>query len=114
MEKMGSHERWISLIMHCKTTVSYSILINGVAYGSIIPTRGLRQGDPLSLYLFLLCADGFSSLINNVVQNQMLSGITISRGCPMVTHLFSADDNLLFFKASIHECQQLIDILQHY
>ena len=91
MEKMGSHERWISLIMHCKTTVSYSILINGVAYGSIIAT----DGDPLSLYLFLLCADGFSSLINNVVQNQMLSGITISRGCPMVTHLFFADDNLL-------------------
>ena len=67
MEKMGFHERWISLIMHCKTTVSYSVLINGVAYGSIIPTRGLRQGDFLSSYSFLLCADGFSSLINNAI-----------------------------------------------
>ena len=105
MEKMGFHERWISLIMHCITTISYSALINGVAYGSIIPTRGLCQGDPLSSYLFLLCADGFSSLINNAVQNQMMSGITISRGCPMVIHLFFADDSLLFCKASVQECQ---------
>lgn len=69
MEKMGFHERWISLIMHCKTTVSYSVLINGVAYGSIIPTRGLRQGDLLSSCLFLLSAYGFSFLINNAIQN---------------------------------------------
>ena len=70
MERMGFHERWIALVMHCISTISYSILMNGVAYGSIIPTRGLRQGDPLSLYLFLLCADGLSSLINNAARNQ--------------------------------------------
>ena len=70
MERMGFHERWIALVMHCISTISYSILMNGVAYGSIIPTRGLHQGDPLSLYLFLLCADGLSSLINNAARNQ--------------------------------------------
>ena len=69
MEKMSFHEKWINLIMHCITTVSYSILVNGVAYGSIIPTRGLRQGDPISPYIFLLCTDGFSSLINNAAKN---------------------------------------------
>ena len=46
MERMDFHERWISLVMHCISTISYSVLINGVAYGSIIPTRGLHQGDP--------------------------------------------------------------------
>ena len=70
MERMGFHERWIGLVMHCISTASYSILISGVAYGSIIPTRGLYQGDPLSSYLFLLCADGLSSLINNAARNQ--------------------------------------------
>ena len=70
MERMGFHERWIALVMHCISTISYSILMNGVAYGSIIPTRGLHQGDPLSLCLFLLCADGLSSLINNAARNQ--------------------------------------------
>ena len=114
MERMGFHEKWISMIMHCITTVTYSILINGVAHGSVIPTRGLRQGNSLSLYLFLLCADGFLSLINEATRNQMMSGISICRGCPMVTHLFFADDSLLLCKASTQECQKLNDILQLY
>ena len=42
MKKMGFHENWIELIMHCITSVSYSVLVNGASYGSIIPTRGLR------------------------------------------------------------------------
>ena len=114
MERMGFHERWIGLVMHCISTVFYSILINGVAYESIIPTRGLHQGDPLSSYLFLLCVDGLSSLINNAARNQLLSGISMCRGCPMVTHLFFADDSLFFCKASSQECHQLVDILQLY
>ena len=69
MKKLGFHDSWICLIMRCITSISYSVLINGVAYGNNIPLRGLRQGDPLSSYLFLLCADGFSSLISKTVRN---------------------------------------------
>ena len=114
MEKMGFHEKWINLIMHCITIVSYSIIINGVAHGIVIPTRGLRQGDPLSSYLFLLCADGFSSLINEVARNHMINEMSIYRGCPMVTHLFFADDSILFCKAKNQECQKLVEILNLY
>ena len=114
MEQLGFHERWVSLIMHCITTVTYSVLINGVAHGCIVPSRGLQQGDPLSSYLFLLYAYGFSSLINDVARNNMLSGVTINRGCPMVTHLFFTDDSLLFCKASTQECQKLMAILDLY
>ena len=90
------------------------MIINGAVHGSIFPTRGLRQGDPLSPYLFLLCADGFSSLIKDAARNQSLSGISIYRGCPMVTHLFFADDNLLFYRANDQECHKLIEILELY
>jgi len=114
MRKLGFHERWIGLIMRCITTVSYSVLINGVAHGNIMPSRGLRQGDPLSSYLFLLCADGFSSLINKPIRRQAMSGLSICRGCPMISHLFFADDSLLFCKVSSQECQHLIDILRLY
>ena len=114
MEKTGFHEKWIQLIMQCITTVSYSMIINGSVHGCIFPTRGLRQGDPLSPYLFLLCVDGFSSLIKDAARNQMLSGISICRGCSMVTHLFFANDSLLFCKATNQECHKLIEILGLY
>ena len=114
MEKTGFHEKWIQLIMQCITTVSYSMIINGSVHGCIFPTRGLRQGDPLSPYLFLLCVDGFSSLIKDAARNQMLSGISICRGCYMVTHLFFANDSLLFCKATNQECHKLIEILGLY
>ena len=111
---MSFHEKWINLIMHCITTISYFVLINGVAYGSIIPTRGLRQGDLVSPYIFLLCAYGFSSLTNDAARNQRINGVLICKGSPKITHLFFADDNLLFCKANIQECQNLINILQLY
>ena len=114
MEKTGFHEKWIQLIMQCITTVSYSMIINGSVHGCIFPTRGLRQGDPLSPYLFLLCVDGFSSLIKDAARNQMLSGISICRGCSMVTHLFFANNSLLFCKATNQECHKLIEILGLY
>ena len=68
-KKMGFHEKWIQLIMQCITTVSYSMIINGAVHRCIFPTRGLLQGDSLSPYLFLLCADGFSSLIKDAARN---------------------------------------------
>ena len=109
MVKMGFHEKWVELIMHCITSVSYSILVNEVAYGNITP-----DGDPISPYIFLLCADGFSSLINDATRNHRISGVSICRGCPKITHLFFTDDSLLFCKANGQECQNLINILQLY
>ena len=64
MGKMGFSEKWTKLIMECVRTVIYSIMVNGQAVGRIKPSRGIRQGNPLSPYLFLLCAEALSSMLS--------------------------------------------------
>ena len=63
MLKIGLPNQWVHLAMETVCTASYSILINGKPTSFITPSRGIKQRDPLSPYLFLLCAEGLSSLI---------------------------------------------------
>ena len=112
MEKMGFHDKWIKLIMHCITSVSYSIFVNGVAYGSIIPTRGLREGGPISPYIFLLCADGFSSLINDVAKNQRISGVSICKGYK--SHIYFLQMTVFCFVKQIVKNAKILLIFSSY
>jgi hypothetical protein len=114
MRKMGFHPQWVSIIMQCISTVSYSLLVNGEPHGYIKPTRGLRQGDPLSPYLFLLCAEGFHFLISQASEQGELQGVALCRRGPRITHLFFADDSLLFTKATPRDCAKLQEILLLY
>lgn len=94
----GFNEQWISWIMGTIRSVQYSVLINGVPHGNIKPQRGIRQGDPLSPYLFILCVDVLSHLINSRVADGDIQGILIVLGVPGITHLQFADDSLFFVK----------------
>ena len=95
-------------------TASYSILINGEPKCFITPTRGIRQGDPLSPYLLLLCAEGLYSLIRKAVDANRLKGIYSCRGGVRISHLLFANDSLLFREAKVGERRQLLDILTQY
>ena len=64
MLKIGFSDRWVNIMMLCVTSVTYSVRINGTPRGYITPTRGLQQGDPISLFLFLFCAEGLSTLLH--------------------------------------------------
>ena len=94
--KIGFHERWIELIRMCSSTVSYSMLINGEAKGKITLSRGLRQGDPISPYLFLLCAEGLSTMTQKKEMEGSLREVAVSRCAPKIFHLFFADDSIIF------------------
>ena len=96
MIKLGFPEEWIKRVMSCVTTPSFLVRINGKAYGNIIPSKGLRQGDPLSPYLFLLCAEGFTSLLSKTEYEARLHGVQICRKTPSISNLLFADDSLIF------------------
>ena len=111
---MGFDNKWIKLIMSCINYVSYSVLINGVAHECITPTRGLRQGNPLSPYMFLLCTEGLTALIVEAERRRKIFGISICRGSPTITHLLFADDSVIYCKATKQESRELCEILKKY
>jgi hypothetical protein len=111
---MGFASRWIHLMMACVRTTSYSVLLNGDPTGYIKPSRGIRQGDPLSPYLFLLCVEGLSALLRQAGREQRVNGVSICRGGPKISHLLFADDSLFFCDASTENCSRLLEVLSTY
>ncbi|XP_062014459.1 uncharacterized protein LOC133730987 [Rosa rugosa] len=112
--RFGFDEAWVHIIMQCVTTVRYAFLINGKPRGYLTPTRGLRQGDPLSPYLFLLCAEVFSALLVRKAERQELKGIRICPDAPLIHHLLFVDDSLLFGRATLEECLHIKSVLTDY
>ena len=96
------------------STVSYKIKVNGELTEEIVPTRGLRQGDPLSPYLFLICAEGFPGLLHEAERARNLEGVTICENAPSITHLLFVDDSLLLLKVNDGNANHLRHVLQLY
>ncbi|KAF5482541.1 hypothetical protein F2P56_003099 [Juglans regia] len=99
MQRMRFGERWIGLIMDCITSVSYAVLVNGRPRDVIYPSRGIRQGDPISPYLCLLCVEGLSNLINAAEIKGDIKGMAVARGDIRVSHLLFVDDCIIFARA---------------
>lgn len=87
---------------------------NGDQVGPIQPKRGLRQGDPLSPYLFLLCVEGLSWSLKQAAEEGRINGCKIHVQAPAVTHLLFADDSFLFCKATMEEIREVKTVLQNY
>lgn len=114
MKKLGFVERWISLLMTCVRSGTYFVLVNGTPMGSISPSRGLRQGDPSLPYLFLFCAEGLSSLLLRAESEGKIKGVPISFRGTKISHLFFADDSILFCRTNLTEWNSVQDLLHMY
>lgn len=105
---------WSRRIMECVTTVTFSVLINGRPSEEFTPNRGLRQGDPISPYLFILCAEVFSHLLRKAEERGALRGIRIAATAPSITHLLFADDCIIFSKATLQDVGAIQEALSLY
>jgi len=96
MNKMGFPPLWRKWINECVGTTKASVLVNGSPTDEFPLGRGLRQGDPLSPFLFLLAAEGFHVLMESLSRNNLFSGYQVGRNAEtFVTHLQFADDTLI-------------------
>lgn len=114
LRKMGFGVLWCKWIHACLTIYELEFIVNGDSIGCIKPQRGLRQGDPISPYLFIIVADVLSRQISKAMTLGSLSGIKMAHACHVVSHIFFADDSLFFWKATHAECSAIIRILESY
>ena len=104
MRRMEFDSCFISIILLCVTSMQYFASINGEFVGPIILERGLRQGDPLSPYLFIIRVEGIYTMLQQAEACGDLHGCRISRDTPSISHLLFANDSFFFFNASKQEC----------
>ena len=114
IRKMGFFESWINWIMRSITTVEYKVLMNGQPRGNIVPERGLRQGDPLSSFIFIICTKALVGLLNHAKNQTKITGMRVTRVRPLVSHLLFADDSLFFCKAEPRECEEMMKVVRKY
>ncbi|XP_062145265.1 secreted RxLR effector protein 78-like [Alnus glutinosa] len=114
MHRLGFEAQWVNLVMKCIRTVTYAVLVNGKLVGNIRPSSGIRQGDPISPYLFLLCVEALSALLNRAKRKGAITGVPTSFKGPQLNHLLFANDSMLFCKANSVEWRRLFRILEVY
>ncbi|KAA3482175.1 reverse transcriptase [Gossypium australe] len=112
MKALGFHVDWIVLVMRCISSVVYSVCLNGEDSEIFSPSRSLRQGDPLSPFLFLICAEGFSTLLEDAKQRGSIDatreGAVIVRDIiheyeMCVGQKMNYEKSLVYFGANVNE-----------
>ena len=96
--------------MNMISSTRFHILWNGSPLPKVVPSRGIRQGDPLSPYLFILCLERLSIKLNEVVHDKSIHPINFKMGVRL-SHLFFANDIFLFTKATMRDCKNLSRLL---
>lgn len=87
LKQFGLSPQWINWVRECVSSVSYSLLLNGSPFGFILPSRGLRQGDPLFPFLFVIGMELLSRMLDKARDLSRLQGIQTRTGGPLLLHL---------------------------
>jgi hypothetical protein len=112
LRRFGFCEMWIGWMKACVFGGNLSVLVNGCPTGQIDIQRGLKQGDPLAPFLFLLVAEGFGGAMKRAVEINLFNGFYVTSDGPCISHLQYADDTLCISDASINNLWTLKAILR--
>ena len=110
----GFNETFTGWIMACVSSISFEVIVNGGKSECFKPSRGLRQGDLLSPYLFILGQEVLSRFIEHELRLKNVVGIKTSINGPTISHVMYADDVVLFSKASRKDVESLMRTLEKY
>ncbi|XP_031100721.1 uncharacterized protein LOC116004702 [Ipomoea triloba] len=114
LHKFGFSIKFINLIMNNLAATRLSVLINGVSSGFFQPTRGVKQGDPLSPLLFILVSEALSRSLILKMGTGMISPYSTRVQCPTISHLAFADDIIIFINGSSNSLKALTESLRQY
>ena len=114
LDHFGLPKNIVKLIMSCVSSTTTSILFNWSRMDSFQPTRRIRQVDPLSPYLSILCMEFLGAQISGMCEHNRWDRIKASRNGPSFSRIFFADDQLLFAKANSKNCEAILDVLDQF
>lgn len=114
LSRMGFAGPWINSVMRCVTSARYAVRVNGDLTEPVVPSRGILQGDPIIMYLFILCTEGLSCLLHKQEDQGELQGIKNGRLGPVISHLLFADDSIFFARSDKRSVEALHRTLQIY
>ncbi|XP_026410523.1 uncharacterized protein LOC113305730 [Papaver somniferum] len=113
-KKLGFSIDWCQMIFQCISTISCSILVNGSPGDVFFPTRGIRQGHCLSPCIFIICMEALSQFLLKGEKENVIQGFKLRKDSPPISHLFFADDCMLFSKASLTYARNLMRIINKF
>lgn len=114
MTHLSFHIDWVTLIMICVCSMSYTMGVNEGSSDNFQPSRRLRQGNPLSLYLFLISVEGFSTLLKDTKRAGLVRGATIGRERLSINHLFFLQMIIFFDDATERGTSHVQCIIKEY
>ncbi|XP_028080046.1 uncharacterized protein LOC114281693 [Camellia sinensis] len=112
MKNFGFGEKWVGWIKTCISTARISVLVNGSPTSEFSPMKGLRQGDPLSPFLFNIVAEGLNILLERAKEVGLIRGVSAGPTELKITHLQFADDTIIFCEAEWEEVVAVKRILR--
>ena len=112
LKRQGFHDHFVDLVYNCISTTTLSVIINGEPTPTFHPQRGVRQGCPLSPYLFIIAVNELSICLQQHSDAHSIHGVTLGTNCPRIHSLLFADDLIICGQATCEEATKINSILQ--